>query len=84
MCCWNKHWCLILLDVIGLSIGLVGLGFNIATICTNCIHNQHSVQETLQALDTSQEIYCLHWIDIVGLVMNAVGLALAVISGSGI
>lgn len=79
----SKHWCLIILDIVGLSIGLAGLGFNIAVISSHCIHNQDSIEETLQNLDPSQRVSCLLWMDIVGLCLNAVGLALSVIAGSG-
>lgn len=79
----SKHWILVFVDFVGLSIGLTGLGFNIAVICSNCIHNQHSIEETLRNLDPSEEVSCIHWMDIVGLCLNAVGLALAVIAGSG-
>ena len=80
----SKHWCLIILDIVGLIIGLTGLGINIATICTDCIHDQDSIEETLRALDPSQKLSCLKWMDILGLCLNAVGLAMAVVAGSGI
>ena len=75
------HWFFILVDLAGLTIGLVGLGINIANIANDCIHHQDSIQETLQALDPSIEISCLHWMDIVGLTLSSIGLALAVVSG---
>ena len=79
----SKHWCLIILDIVGLSIGLAGLGFNIAVICSHCIHDQDSIEDTLRKLNPNQRISCLEWMDYVGLCLNAVGLALAVIAGSG-
>jgi hypothetical protein len=75
------HWFFILVDLAGLTIGLVGLGFSIANIASECIHHQDSIQETLQALHPSIEISCLHWMDIVGLTLSSIGLALAVVSG---
>ena len=80
---FSKHWCLVIVDFVGLAIGLTGLGFNIALICSNCIHNQDSIEETLRTLDPSQKVSCIYWMDILGLCLNAVGLALAVIAGSG-
>ena len=79
-----KRWCLVITDLVGLSIGLVGLGFSIANICSDCIHDQESIECTLRAMNPSQDISCIKWMDIVGLVMSAVGLALAVVAGSGV
>ena len=54
---------------------------SIANIAAECIHNQDSIQETLQALDPSIKISCLHWMDVVGLTLSSIGLAFAVVSG---
>ena len=64
-------------------MGLTGLGFNIANLCADCIHRQATIEQVLASANPDLEVSCERWLDIVGLVLSAVGLALSVLSGSG-
>ena len=68
-------------NIFGLFLGGVGLGFNITSVSVDCIHNEGEVRTYLDMSGSGLKIECLQWVNIVGLVLSFAGVLVAVASG---
>ena len=68
---------------LGLVLGFVGLGFDIAEVCIDCIYDQNRITSYLHSLKSDLTIDCLEWVNVVGLILSIVGIGISFISGLG-
>ena len=71
------------LSALGLVLGFVGLGFDIAEVCIDCIHDQHRITSYLHDTQSDLTVNCLEWVNVVGLILSIVGIGISFISGLG-
>ena len=68
-------------NILGLLLGGVGLGFNITSVCVDCIHDEGEVRQYLDMSGSGLKIECMQWVNIVGLVLSFAGVLVSVASG---
>ena len=67
----------------GLVLGFVGLGFDIANVCIDCIFDEERIISYLDNTQSDLTVSCLEWVNIVGLILSIVGIVVSFIGGLG-